>query len=84
MLASRGFTAAVDAAYFIFATFRAWNLNPRTDEVSVSGDKEVRAELMPLLRKYINYVTLTMLPRVANRDELPLPLILQLKNYSKQ
>lgn len=84
MLASRRYTSPADAAYFIFATFHAWDLNPRTDEVSVSGDKEGRAELMSLLRKYINYVTITMLPGIPDRDKLPLPLILQLKNYNSR
>lgn len=66
----------MDAAYYIFATRSAWNFNPDSDPLCVSGLRSAREVLMPLLRQHINYVTLTLLPRIAAREELPLSVLL--------
>lgn len=56
------FATAADAAYYLLYAWRALGLDAAQGEMSVSGDKALRDEAVPMLRRYINYVRLTMYP----------------------
>lgn len=49
-----------DAAYFILFAWRALGLDPAQGELCVSGDEGLCRSLMPMLRRHINYVGLTV------------------------
>jgi hypothetical protein len=60
-----------DAAYYIFSLWESLGFAADEAELNVSGPKEKRQELMTLLRKYINYVMLTIIPSQDSAEPLP-------------
>lgn len=83
MACSQRWRDPADAAYYIFAACDAWELDPAADRFCLSGLKEPRTAVMTLLRRHINYVTLTLLPRDADRETLPLCVLLDKKRNSE-
>ncbi len=61
-----------DVAYHVFNIMEIYGLDPTQCQVSVSGSRETRNNLVKLLREHISYVMLTMLPKAAVGLELPL------------
>lgn len=59
------FRAVEDAAYFMLNAWQCYGLDVMSDELQLSGDKAVREELTPLLRKYITYVMPIIFPASA-------------------
>ena len=55
-----------DIVYFILNAWNMLGFDQQTDELKVSGVKDIRTQVMPTLRKYINYVMLTTLPQTVN------------------
>lgn len=55
-----------DIVYFILNAWNMLGFDQQSDELKVSGVKDIRAQVMPTLRKYINYVMLTTLPQTIN------------------
>ena len=55
-----------DIVYFILNAWNMLGFDQQTDELKVSGVKDIRTQVMPTLRKYINYVMLTTLPQTIN------------------
>lgn len=49
-----------DAAYFLLFAWRTLGLDPTQGEMNISGKEEYRREVMTLLRRHINYVSLTV------------------------
>lgn len=58
-----------DAAYFIFTLRQRLGLATDSVKIKVSGTVAERRELMTLLRRHLNYVDLTLLPRVEQNEE---------------
>ena len=72
---------AEDAAYLVLHTWKTMNLDALTDEVQLTGDKQRRDALAPLLRRFVKYVMPAIFPAVAMRlgqgaMQAPLDLIL--------
>lgn len=70
------FSHPADAAYYILYAWKTLEFSPSEAELSISGCKPVRDEIMPILRNYLTYVRLTMFPaRItkALRDNISLP-----------
>ncbi len=61
-----------EAMYATMLVLTAYNLDPKSTEVFVSGDKMMRQGLMPMLRKHIGCVMHTMLPSDLEADGTPL------------
>lgn len=59
---------ANDAVYYILNCWQTFKLDVLTDELQISGDKNMRDELMPMLRKYITYVMPTIFPSALFKD----------------
>lgn len=55
-----------DIQYHIFNVINVYGLDPQELQLSLSGLKEVKAELMPQLRNTIAYVMHTMLPSLSS------------------
>ncbi|MDE7402298.1 MAG: DUF3822 family protein [Muribaculaceae bacterium] len=68
-----------DIRYHIHNLINVYGLNPESIQVSLSGLREVKTELLPLLREKIGYVMLTMTPTVAQQMGLSLPVALMLR-----
>ncbi|MBQ1724244.1 MAG: DUF3822 family protein [Muribaculaceae bacterium] len=56
-----------DAAYFILHAYDSLKMNRLSDEIQLSGDRDVREQLTPLLRRFINYVMPAIYPAAALR-----------------
>lgn len=70
-----------DAVYFILACAKAAGLSPEADEILLCGDAAMRDSIMPVLRKYVNYVMPVIFPSAAFRAgrealKAPFPLII--------
>ena len=72
----------------IYFTLNAWNMlgfNQQTDELKISGMKDIRTQVMPTLRKYINYVMLTTLPQSFNTNfSIPQNILLAILQQNKK
>ena len=53
------------AAYYILNVWQNFGLDVYSDELQISGEKTVREQLMPQLRKYISYVMPIIFPASA-------------------
>ena len=78
---SFAFTGINDAAYFALAAWSQANLDAMSDEAQLIGDKDLREQLTPILRKYISCVVPAIFPVQAMRlgddaVKAPLDLIL--------
>lgn len=72
-----------DAAFFLLSTAEQCKFHQDTDEIILCGDASMRESIMPLLRRYFNYVLPMIFPSAAfkaGRDALnaPFPLVIQL------
>ena len=65
-----------DVAYFIFALWKQLEMTLDGGQVYISGNMAIRKELMPLLRRYINYVGLSLLPPLENAADVPTAVLL--------
>ncbi len=65
-----------DAAYYIFALWESLGFAADEAELNVSGPKDMRGELMTMLRRHINYVMLTILP--SHEPYAPVPACVSL------
>lgn len=52
-----------DAAYYIAFAWRTLRLDDHAAQLSISGTARLRAAVIPMLRPYINYVTIATMPR---------------------
>ncbi|MBD5237466.1 MAG: DUF3822 family protein [Bacteroidales bacterium] len=62
----------------IFSLMEVFRLDKSSTQVMLSGKKDIRAELMGLLREELNFVMLTMLPSSISKCEQPLAVGLAL------
>ncbi len=61
------FQAIEDAAYFMLNAWQSYGLDIMSDEMQLSGDKALREQLNPILRKYVTYVMPIIFPASAMR-----------------
>lgn len=54
-----------EPSYYILNAWQTYGMDSLADELQLSGDKEVRDSLMPLLRKYVSYVMSIIFPASA-------------------
>ena len=81
VLTTLAFACPMDAVYYILATGGGASFRPEADELMVSGDPELRKAIVPLLRKFVNYVMPVIFPSEVFRlgkeaIHAPFPLIL--------
>lgn len=58
-----GIRELADAAYYLAFAWQTSGFDAAKGKLIVSGDAELRTGVMPLLRRYVNYVTSATLPR---------------------
>lgn len=63
--ASWHFKGAADAAYYIMLAWNTLSLDPAQGQLQVSGTEDTRRELLPMLRRHINYVSLTLVSQTV-------------------
>ena len=61
------FRSIDDAAFYVLHAWQSFELDALNDEVQMAGDKAIRDQLAPILRKYVNYVMPTIFPAAALR-----------------
>lgn len=66
LVTSHYIETAMDAVYYILASREALRL-PDTDEILIAGDRMLRAEITPVLRRYVRYVMPAIFPSVMFR-----------------
>lgn len=75
-----------DIQYHLFNILNVYNLNPKDVQISLSGLRDVKNQLMAELRKNISYVMLTMMPSIGAKAGMPLPeaLLLGVKDFGSK
>lgn len=68
-----------DIQYHLYNIMSVFGLDPATTQVSLSGPREVKGELMASLRENIDYVMLTTMPGIGARAGMPLAAALMLR-----
>lgn len=63
---------ATEVMYATMLVLTSYRLDPKSTEVFVSGDKKVRQEVLPMLRKHISCVMHTMIPSTLEAERAPL------------
>ena len=66
VLNSFRFVEPMDAVYYILASRSTLGLRD-TDEIMIAGDRDVRAAIAPVLRRYVRYVMPAIFPSVMFR-----------------
>lgn len=61
-----------DLRYHLFNIMSVFGFNPSATQVSVSGQTELRSDLVRELRAHVGYAVMTMLPQRSSNIELPL------------
>lgn len=80
MAATHSWHELSDIQYHLFNIINVYGLKPDEVQISLSGLKEEKNQLMHELRKSINYVMLTMLPTVGGKSGMPVTAALLLRN----
>lgn len=62
-----------DIQYHLFNIMSVYGLNPEETQVSLSGIREVKNELLRQLRKTISFVMLTIMPSIGTKAGMPVP-----------
>lgn len=66
-----------DAIYYILNAWAILDFDSQNDELRLTGDKTIREQIMPTLRKYVNYVMLGILPQeIKTSTDIPLAISL--------
>lgn len=68
-----------DIRYHLWNILNVYGLNPEEVQVSISGQRELKNELMRELRQDITYVMLTMIPSIGVKAGMPLAGALMLR-----
>ena len=68
-----------DIQYHLFNIMNVYNLDPRTTQVSLSGIRDIKNQLIDELRKQLDFVMLTMLPTLSTKVAMPLAGALMLR-----
>ena len=63
------FKETSDIIYFILNVWNMLGFDQENDELKIYGSKEIRNQVMPSLRKFINYVMLPILPHSINGNQ---------------
>lgn len=82
------YTNPNDAAYLALNAWRVHQMDQLTDELQLTGDRQARATMTPLLRRYVKYVMPAIYPAAAmrlgsNAMQAPLELILLALNLEQ-
>lgn len=79
MAATHNWSAPQDIEYHLFNIMNVYGLDPAEVQVSLSGLRDVKTDLMRDLRKHINYVMLTMMPGIGAKAGMSLPAALMMR-----
>lgn len=71
---THGWRDKMDIAYQVFNIMDIWKLDAGGTQIMLSGKRDVRTELMKILREHLKFVMLTMLPSSVSKSELPLAI----------
>ena len=62
----------MDIAYMVFNTMDVYGLSRKSTQVSLSGQRDVKQQLLKQLREQVDYVMLTMVPSGIGDEAIPL------------
>ena len=62
LAASRSFREPEDAAYALLSAWRGQGFDARKGEIRVSGDEQTRRAVVPVLRRFVSYVSVAVVP----------------------
>lgn len=62
----------MEIAYRVFNMMELWKLDKNNTKVMLSGKREIKNEMMGIMREHLEFVMLTMLPSSISRSEHPL------------
>lgn len=67
-----------DIAYHIFNLMDIYSLDPNNTQVSLSGLRDVKQQLVKKLRDQISFVMLTMMPSAVQKTDMPITVAIAL------
>jgi len=73
----------MEIAYQVFNIMDIYGLDREECQVSLSGKREIKGEMMLFLREHIKYVMLTMMPGAVAKSDLPFAVGLLLSRLKK-
>lgn len=79
MAATHKWQNTPDIQYHLFNIMNVFGFDPKDTQVSLSGIREVKSELVAELRKTLDYVMLTMMPGIGAKAGMSLPAALMLR-----
>ena len=82
MAATHPWHSPTDIEYHLFNIMDVYGLEPSKTQVSLSGLRDLKTDLMTELRKSLKYVMLTMLPSIGQKAGMPLAASLLLRNQA--
>ncbi len=74
LAATHGWRDKMEIAYQVFNIMDIWKLDASSTQIMLSGKKDVRTDLMKILREHLQFVMLTMLPSSVSKSDLPLAI----------
>ena len=79
MAATHPWHDPADLQYHLYNIMSVFGLDPSVTQVSLSGPREVKGDLMAKLRENIDYVMLTTMPGIGAKAGMPLAAALMLR-----
>lgn len=76
LCATHAWASESDIEYHVFNILDIYGIDLKKVEISLSGLRDVKKSVMLNLRKFIDYVMLTMLPKIVDDNDMPLGLSL--------
>lgn len=74
----------MEIPYHLFNLIDIFGLDPKNVQVSLSGKREIKMELMQFLRQYISYVMLTMMPSAVAGSDMPQAVAMLVSRVQKE
>lgn len=71
MAVSYPWSALTDIQYHLYNIMDVYGIDPKGSQVSVSGLREVKTELVKKLREQVSFVMLTMIPSIGVKAGMP-------------
>ena len=72
LAATHAWRSPDDIAYHVFNLMDIYGLDPANTQVSFSGLREVKQQLVKQLREQISFVMLTMMPSAVQKSDMPI------------
>ncbi len=82
--ATHKYSNEADILYHLFNLLDSYNISSKDVMVYVSGRRQIKTQLIAMMRKYVKYVMLTMVPRIVSGLDMPLSAALSINKVNNK